>query len=181
MIREILVWPHPTLKKQASKVTVVDDAVRTLVKDLFETMYAADGVGLAAPQVGVLKNVIVLDTRPRQPDSRPIAMINPEIVATEGTTVYTEGCLSVPGEAEDVKRAARVTVRYLDEEGREQSLEADALLAIAVQHEIDHLLGKVFVEYLSPLKRELIKKRMKRLQADREAGGAQPRVADSGR
>ncbi len=168
MVREILVWPDPILKQQAAPVEVVDDGVRALIKDMFETMYAAEGVGLAAPQIGVLQNVIVLDTRPRQPSSRPIAMINPEIVAAEGSTLYTEGCLSVPGEAEDVERAARVKVRFLDEQGQLQELDADELLAIAVQHEIDHLLGRVFVEYLSPLKRELIKKRMKRFKADRE-------------
>ena len=168
MVREILVWPDPILKQQASPVAVVDDAIRALVKDMFETMYAAEGVGLAAPQVGVLQNVIVLDTRPRQPSSRPLAMINPEIIGAEGSTVYTEGCLSVPGEAEDVERAARVKVRFLDEQGKLQEIDADELLAIAVQHEIDHLKGKVFVEYLSPLKRELIKKRMKRFKADRE-------------
>src|SRR5687768_15950646 len=99
MVREILIWPHPVLKKKAAPVTQVDDAVRTLVKDMFETMYAEDGVGLAAPQVGVLKRIIVLDTRPRQPDSNPIAMINPEIFATDGTIVFQEGCLSIPGEA----------------------------------------------------------------------------------
>jgi peptide deformylase len=112
--------------------------------------------------------VIVLDTRPRQPESRPIAMINPRIVAAEGETTYTEGCLSIPGEAEDVERAAVVTVRYLDPEGQEQTIVADGLLAIAVQHEADHLDGTVFVDRISALKRELIRKRMKRLKAERE-------------
>jgi peptide deformylase len=134
---------------------------------MFETMYAADGVGLAAPQVGVLQRVIVLDTTPRQPESKPLAMINPQIVALEGETTYTEGCLSIPGEAEDVDRAAKVTVRFLDVEGVEQTLECDGLLAIAVQHETDHLDGTVFVDHLSTLKRELIRKRMKRVKAER--------------
>lgn len=167
MVREVLIWPHPLLKKKAASVARVDDAIRALVKDMFETMYAEDGVGLAATQVGELKRIIVLDTRPRQPDSNPIAMINPEIFATDGTTVYQEGCLSLPGEAEDVERAARVSVRFLDVEGREQTLACDGLLSIAVQHEIDHLDGIVFVDHLSSLKRELIRKRMKRLQASR--------------
>ncbi len=97
MVREVLIWPHPVLKKKATPVTRVDDSVRTLVKDMFETMYAEDGVGLAAPQIGILKRVIVLDTRPQQPDSNPLPMINPEIIATSGDLVYSEGCLSIPG------------------------------------------------------------------------------------
>ncbi len=172
MAREILVWPHPTLKKKAEKVSVVDDSIRSLIKDLFESMYEADGVGLAAPQIGELKRVIVLDTRPRQPESRPIAMVNPEIISLEGKTTYTEGCLSVPGEAEDVDRAAFATVRYLDEQGVEQTLRCDGLLAIAVQHETDHLDGTMFVDHISVLKRELIRKRMKRLKSDRAAAKA---------
>ncbi|MBL8956143.1 MAG: peptide deformylase [Myxococcaceae bacterium] len=169
MAREILVWPHPTLKKKAEKVAVVDDSIRALIKDLFESMYEADGVGLAAPQIGELKRVIVLDTRPRQPESKPMAMINPEIISLEGSTTYSEGCLSVPGEAEDVDRAAFATVKYLDEQGVEQTLRCDGLLAIAVQHETDHLDGTMFVDHISVLKRELIRKRMKRLKNDRAA------------
>lgn len=164
MVREILVWPHPTLKKKALPVAKVDDSTRALIKDMFESMYAADGVGLAAPQVGVLQRVIVLDTTPRQPDSKPVAMVNPEIVSLEGTLVYNEGCLSVPGEAEDVERAAFATVTYLDEQGQKQTLRCEGLLAVAVQHETDHLDGTMFVDHLSSLKRELIRKRMKRLQ-----------------
>lgn len=169
MVREILVWPHPTLKKKATAVEKVDDATRELIRDMFDSMYAADGVGLAAPQIGVLKNVIVLDTTPRQPESKPYAMVNPVIVSLEGTTTYTEGCLSVPGEAEDVDRAAVVTVQYLDEQGKQQTLKAEGLLAIAIQHETDHLQGTMFVDHISSLKREVIRKRMKRLKADREA------------
>src|SRR5712692_1346608 len=167
MVREILIWPDPTLKKKASPVAKVDDSIRTLVNDLFETMYSADGVGLAAPQVGILKNVIVLDTTPRQPDSKPVAMINPTISAKEGTMRYTLGSLSIPGEADEVERASKVTVHFLDVSGQPQTLEAEGLLALAIQHETDHLFGTMFVDYLSPLKRELIKKRMKRLKAER--------------
>lgn len=164
MVHEILVWPHPVLKQKAQPVAKVDDEVRALIKDLFESMYAADGVGLAAPQIGVLKNVIVLDTTPRQPEVTPVAMVNPEIIELHGKTTYKEGCLSVPGEAEDVDRAASVTVRYLDEQGVEQTRTVNGLLAIAVQHETDHLKGVMFVDHISNLKRELIRKRMKRLQ-----------------
>jgi len=168
MVREILIWPHPVLKQKAKPVAKVDDSVRTLVKDMFETMYAADGVGLAAPQVGILHRVIVLDTTPRQDTAKPIAMINPEIIGMEGETTYTEGCLSIPGEAEDVDRAAIVSVKFLDVEGQEQTLRCDGLLAIAVQHEVDHLDGTVFVDHVSTLKRELIRKRMKKLKTERE-------------
>jgi peptide deformylase len=168
MVRDILIWPDPVLKQKARPVAKVDDTIRVLVKDMFETMYAAEGVGLAAPQVGVLHRVIVLDTTPRQPESRPIAMINPEIIGMEGETTYTEGCLSIPGEAEDVDRAAVVTVKFLDEQGQEQTLRCDGLLSIAVQHETDHLNGTVFVDHVSTLKRELIRNRMKRLKTSRE-------------
>jgi peptide deformylase len=165
MVHEILVWPNPVLKQKAQPVTKVDDGIRALIKDMFESMYAADGVGLAAPQIGVLKNIIVLDTTPRQPESKPIAMVNPEILSLEGKCTYKEGCLSVPGEAEDVDRAAIVTARYLDEEGVERTITTDGLLAIAIQHECDHLQGVMFVDHISSLKRELIRKRMKKVQA----------------
>ncbi len=169
MVREILIWPDPTLKKKATPVTVVDDSTRALVQDMFDSMYAADGVGLAAPQLGVLKNIIVLDTTPRQPESKPIAMINPQILELEGKLVYTEGCLSIPGEAEDVERAAACTVKFTDIHGEEQTMRCEGLLAVAVQHECDHLTGTVFVDRISMLKRELIRKRMKKLKADRAA------------
>ena len=172
MVHEILIWSDPILKQKARPVAKVDDKVRALVKDMFETMYSAEGVGLAAPQVGVLQRVIVLDTSPRQDEAKPIAMINPEIIGMEGETTYTEGCLSIPGEAEDVDRAAFVTVKYLDVDGNEQTLRCDGLLAIAVQHENDHLDGTVFVDHVSTLKRELIRKRMKRLKSSREQDAA---------
>ena len=168
MVREILIWPDPILKKKASPVAKVDPALRTLVADMFETMYAADGVGLAAPQIGVLQRVIVLDTTSRQPEFKPMAMINPQIVILEGETTFTEACLSLPGEAEDVDRAAVVTVKFLDLDGQEQTLKCDGLLAIAVQHEADHLNGTVFVDHVSTLKREIIRKRMKRLKSERD-------------
>ena len=168
MVRDILIWPDPILKQKARPVAKVDDSIRTLVKDMFETMYAAEGVGLAAPQVGVLHRVIVLDTTPSQPELKPLAMINPEIIAMEGETTYTEGCLSIPGESEDVDRAAVVTVKFLDVDGQEQTLKCEGLLSIAVQHETDHLNGTVFVDHVSTLKRELIRGRMKRLKSSRE-------------
>jgi peptide deformylase len=131
-----------------------------------ETMYAADGVGLAAPQVAELKRCIVIDTSPRQEGQTLLHLVDPVIVKAEGETTYTEGCLSIPGEAEDVDRAAKVWVRALDYHGKPFELECEGLLAIAVQHELDHLQGTLFVDHLSSLKRELIKKRMKKYKLE---------------
>ncbi len=165
MIRDIVIWPDPILKAVARPVDRVDDSVRRLLDDMAETMYAADGVGLAAPQVGVGLRAVVIDTSPRQPEQKLIHLVNPVIVKAEGKTTYSEGCLSIPGEAEDVERAAKVLVRALDRSGAEFEIEGSGLLAIALQHEIDHLHGTMFVDHLSSLKRELIRKRMKKLKA----------------
>ncbi|HVO18391.1 MAG TPA: peptide deformylase [Anaeromyxobacter sp.] len=173
MVREIVIWPDPVLKEVAAPVARVDDGIRRLLDDMAETMYAADGVGLAAPQVGVGKRVIVIDTSPRQEGQRLIHLVNPEIVRYEGKITSSEGCLSIPGEAEEVERAAKVWARALDYHGRPFELEAEGLLAVAVQHETDHLNGTLFVDYLSSLKRELIRKRMKRLKAERAAEAAE--------
>jgi peptide deformylase len=169
MVREIIIWPDPVLKQIAKPVDRVDDTIRRLLDDMAETMYAADGVGLAAPQIAVGKRLIVIDTSPRQEGQKLIHLVNPEIVRTEGRTSYTEGCLSIPGEAEDVERYAKVWVRALDRAGKPFEIEADGLLSIALQHETDHLEGTLFVDHLSSLKRELIKKRMKRLKQDRDS------------
>jgi peptide deformylase len=169
MVREIVIWPDPVLKDIAAPADRVDDDIRRLLDDMAETMYAADGVGLAAPQIAVKRRVVVIDTSPRQEGQRLIHLVNPEIARHEGNTTYTEGCLSIPGEAEDVERAAKVWVRALDYHGKPFELEADGLLAIALQHEIDHLNGTLFVDHLSSLKREIIKKRMKRLKAEKAA------------
>src|SRR5512140_3918150 len=169
MIREIIIWPDPVLKEVARPVERVDDDVRRLLDEMTETMYAADGVGLAAPQIAELKRLIVIDTSPRQEGQKLIHLVNPVIVRTEGVTTYTEGCLSIPGEAEEVERAAKIWVRALDYAGKEFELECEGLLAIAVQHEHDHLQGTLFVDHLSSLKRELIRRRMKKLKAERAA------------
>jgi peptide deformylase len=167
MVRNILIWPDPQLKQHSVPVDRVDDGIRRLLDDMTDTMYAADGVGLAAPQIGVLKRCIVIDASPRQDGQKLIHLVNPEIIRAEGETVYTEGCLSVPGEAEDVDRFAKVWVRALDYAGKPFEVEAEDLLAIALQHEHDHLEGTLFVDHLSSLKRELIRRRMKKLKADR--------------
>ena len=169
MVREIVIWPDPVLKEVARPVGAVDDTIRRLLDDMSDTMYAADGVGLAAPQIAEGYRCIVIDTSPRQEGQKLIHLVNPEIVRKDGTTTYTEGCLSIPGEAEEVERAAKVWVRALDYSGKPYELECDGLLAIAVQHEYDHLDGTLFVDHLSSLKRELIRRRMKRLKAERAA------------
>jgi peptide deformylase len=170
MVRDIVIWPDPILKEMAKPVDRVDDGIRRLLDDMAETMYAADGVGLAAPQIGVLKRVIVIDVSPRQPDQKLIHLVNPEIVLAEGRMVYTEGCLSVPGEAEDVERASKVVVRALDYHGKPFEVAAsDDLLTVALQHEHDHLQGTMFVDHLSSLKRDLIRRRMKKLKTDRKS------------
>ncbi len=155
----ILKYPDPRLHKVAKPVTEVDARIRRLVDDMLETMYAADGVGLAATQVDVHERVIVIDTSETRDDPR--VLINPELVArSEEMSFVDEGCLSVPLIYDKVKRHQRVTVRALDREGKVQQFEADGLLAICVQHEMDHLVGKVFVEYLSLLKRDRIKSKL---------------------
>ena len=155
----ILRYPDPRLHTVAKPVTQVDDRIRQLVDDMLETMYAADGVGLAATQVDVHERVIVMDTSEARDDPR--VLINPEIVERSAEmTLADEGCLSVPAIYDKVSRHAKVTVRALDRDGKPQEFEAEGLLAICVQHEMDHLIGKVFVEYLSQLKRDRIKTKM---------------------
>jgi peptide deformylase len=156
---DILRYPDPRLHKVARPVAAVDARIRQLVDDMLETMYAADGVGLAATQVDQHERVIVIDTSEGRDD--PIVLINPELVEkSEEMAVSEEGCLSVPEIYDKVERHARVRVRALDRDGETHEVEAEGLLSVAVQHEMDHLLGKVFVEYLSPLKRTRIKTRM---------------------
>lgn len=154
----ILRYPDPRLHTKAKPVTTVDAGIRKLVADMAETMYEAPGIGLAATQVNVHQRVLVLDVS--EDKSRLMAFINPEIIAREGEHVGEEGCLSVPGIYETVTRSERVKVRALDAEGKPFELEADGLLAVCLQHEIDHLDGKVFVEYLSRLKLSRIKARL---------------------
>jgi peptide deformylase len=155
----ILRYPDPRLHTVAQPVAKVDERIRRLVDDMLETMYEAEGVGLAATQVDVHERVIVIDTSDARDDPR--VLINPEVIAqSEEMAVSDEGCLSVPAIYDKVQRHARVTVRALDRSGERREFEAEGLLAVCVQHEMDHLIGKVFVEYLSPLKRERIKTKM---------------------
>lgn len=161
----ILCYPDPKLHKVAKPVQEVDDRIRTLVADMLETMYDAKGIGLAATQIDVHERVIVIDVSEEHDD--PLVLINPELVWTSAEThLNEEGCLSVPGIYDGVQRYDAVHVRALDLQGQARTIEAEELLAVCVQHEMDHLMGKVFVEYLSPLKRNRIKKKM--LKAQRE-------------
>jgi peptide deformylase len=154
----ILRYPDARLHKSASPVTVFDDALKKLVRDLAETMYAAPGVGLAATQVDVHKQVIVVDVSDRR-DSL-VVLVNPEILDASGVSDIEEGCLSVPGVYDVVERAERVKVRAYDQNGNPFTLEAQGLLAVCIQHEMDHLKGKVFVEYLSQLKQQRVRARL---------------------
>ncbi len=157
-ILNILEFPDPRLRKKAVPVVDVDDDLRKLIDDMFETMYAAPGIGLAATQVDVHKRLLVSDISQEKDD--PHVMINPEILERDGVAVTEEGCLSVPGYFEAVERAEHVRVRYLDRDGRQVEKAAEGLLAVCIQHEIDHLNGKLFVDYLSEAKRQRIRKKL---------------------
>ncbi|KPK51703.1 MAG: peptide deformylase [Thiotrichales bacterium SG8_50] len=161
-LREILHYPDPRLRTVAKPVEVFDDSIRTLVKDMAETMYAAPGIGLAATQIDVHQRVIVLDITPDRSDLK--VFINPQLTDLHGETVMEEGCLSVPGVYDNVQRAERIRIQAMDENGQPFELEADDLLAVCIQHEIDHLDGKVFVDYLSPLKQQRIGKKLQKRQ-----------------
>ena len=162
MLRQILHYPDPFLRRKAEPIGEVTDEVRTLIADMVETMYNAPGIGLAAIQVGVPKRVVVIDLSEERNELQ--VFVNPEIVQAEGEQIMEEGCLSVPGIFEPVTRAGRVRVRALDREGRPFELDATGLLASCLQHEIDHLNGKVFVDHLSRLKQQRIRKKLEKHQ-----------------
>lgn len=162
MIRTILTYPNPELKKKSAPVAIINDSVRALAQDMVETMYDAPGVGLAAPQIGVHQRVIVIDISATDEPPGLIVAINPVIVHAEGEAYEEEGCLSVPRYAANVRRHASVVVKALNLEGIECTWRAEGLLAIAFQHEIDHLDGILFVDHLSPLKRELFQRKARK-------------------
>ena len=169
MLRPILIHPDPRLKKPASPVVDLSDELRVLASDMLETMYDAPGIGLAAPQVGVLDRLIVLDCEKEEGATpRPLAMFNPEVIATsDETSVYEEGCLSIPDIYAEVTRPAEVEVAWMDADGRAQQEVFTGLWATCVQHEIDHLEGKLFIDYLKPLKRQMITRKMVKLKRER--------------
>jgi len=162
----ILHFPDERLRTIAQPVEEVNDEVRNLVEDMFETMYAAPGIGLAATQVNVHKRIIVIDISEEK--DQPICLINPEITERDGIQTYEEGCLSVPGFYENVERANAINVKALGKDGKEFQLRTDGLLAVCIQHEMDHLQGKLFVDYISEMKRSRIKKKLIKLQKNQE-------------
>jgi peptide deformylase len=164
----ILEYPDPRLRKKATAVPVVDDALRQLADDMLETMYAARGVGLAATQVDVHLRLIVLDVSEER--NRPLILINPELLKLEGSAPAEEGCLSLPGIYDKLSRATHIRVRALGRDGQPFEMDADGLLAVCIQHEMDHLEGKLFVDYLSELKRQLIRRRLTKERRQRSPG-----------
>jgi peptide deformylase len=165
----ILIAPHPTLKRRAEPVQQVDDEIRQLTEDMLETMYDAPGVGLAAPQINVSKRIVVIDCAEEGAPPQPYRMINPELLWTsDEQDTREEGCLSLPEIYADVTRAAGCKVAYLDEQGHRQELEAEGLLAVCIQHEIDHLNGVLFVDHLSALKRNMLMRKLAKQQAGKK-------------
>jgi peptide deformylase len=164
----ILEYPDPRLRKTAAPVRIVDDALRQLADNMLETMYAAKGVGLAATQVDVHKRLIVLDVSESR--DQPLVLINPELLKSEGKGPGEEGCLSLPGIYDKLSRATHIRVRALGRDGKTLEMDAEGLLAICIQHEMDHLEGKLFVDYLSELKRQLIRKRLEKERKQRSVG-----------
>lgn len=159
-LREVLVFPDQRLREQAQAVEGVDEPIKELAADMLETMYHESGIGLAATQIGVAKRVIVIDISEQRDD--PLVLINPQVIESSGELVREEGCLSVPGYYDEVTRAAEIRYRALDLDGNVSDGEAEGLLAVCIQHEIDHLDGKLFIDYLSEIKRKRVRKRMEK-------------------
>ncbi|MEZ5816670.1 MAG: peptide deformylase [Hyphomicrobiaceae bacterium] len=160
---EIITIPDPILRKVALPVERVDADLRRLADDMLEAMYEAPGIGLAAPQVGVSRRLIVLDISEKEGEKRPLVMVNPEIVKlADDRRIYEEGCLSIPDVKVEIERPAALTVRFLDRDGEKRELEAEGLLATAIQHEVDHLEGRLIIDFLSRLKRDMIIRRFKK-------------------
>ena len=160
-IRKILTEPNPFLRQKSKKVDLVDDSIRSLMDDMLETMYAAPGIGLAAIQIGVPKRVIVIDLSKKDEKKNPMYFVNPEIlIKSENDATYEEGCLSVPNQFAEINRPDKCKVKYIDYDGKEKVLEAEGLLATCIQHEMDHLEGILFIDYLSKLKKSMIIKKL---------------------
>ncbi len=172
MIRPILIHPDPRLKKLCDPVVEFGPDLRQLAADMLETMYDAPGIGLAAPQIGVMKRLIVMDCiKAAEAAPRPMVLLNPEVIwSSEDLSTYEEGCLSIPDQYAEVERPAEVRVRWHDLDGQEQEEQFDGLWATCVQHEIDHLNGKLFIDFLGPLKRQMITRKMEKLKRERARG-----------
>lgn len=170
-ILSILHYPDPRLRKKAAPVEVVDERIRQIIDDMFETMYEQQGIGLAATQVNIHQRIITIDVSEER--NEPLALVNPEIISEEGSKEHEEGCLSVPDYYDKVTRAERIRIRALDRDGKAFELDADELLGICIQHEIDHLDGKLFVDYLSSLKQQRVRKKMEKRERDHAKAAAQ--------
>ena len=161
MLRKIIIEPDPILRKKCEPLEKVDTDTRKLMDDMLETMYAAPGIGLAAVQIGILKRLVVIDISRDEEKKNPIFLINPEIInQSKQISVYEEGCLSIPGQFAEIERPAECTLKYIDYNGKEKELKADGLLATCIQHEVDHLNGILFIDYLSKLKKDMIIKKL---------------------
>ena len=161
MLRKILTEPDPILRKKCEPLEKVDAHTKKLMDDMLETMYAAPGIGLAAIQIGILKRLVVIDISKEEEKKKPIFLINPEIInQSKNTSVYEEGCLSLPGQFAEIERPAECTLKYIDYSGKEKELKAEGLLATCIQHEVDHLNGILFIDYLSKLKKDMIIKKL---------------------
>ena len=161
MLRKILTEPDPILRKKCEPLEKVDEETKKLMDDMLDTMYAAPGIGLAAIQVGILKRLVVIDISKEEEKKKPIFLINPQIIhQSKNTSVYEEGCLSLPGQFAEIERPAECTIKYLDYNGKEKELKSDGLLATCIQHEVDHLNGILFIDYLSKLKKDMIIKKL---------------------
>ena len=159
--RKIVIEPDPILREKSTPLEKVDDELRKLLDDMLETMYAAPGIGLAAVQVGILKRLIVIDISKDKEKKKPLFLINPEIISSsKNTAIFEEGCLSLPGHFAEIERPAECQIKFINYEGKEKELKADGLLATCIQHEIDHLNGILFVDYLSKLKKDMIIKKL---------------------
>ena len=166
----IIYAPDPRLKIKCRPVETVDQSVRDLTRDMLETMYAAPGIGLSAPQIGDTRRIVVCDIAREGEDPQPVQLVNPEIVwSSDELYLAEEGCLSLPDHFAEIERPNEVRIRYLDQQGKSREMKADGLLAACVQHEMDHLEGILFVDYLSPLKRNIILRKMKKLKRQKEA------------
>jgi peptide deformylase len=169
-VLEILKYPHPLLKKRCEEVDRIDGVVKKLIRDMTETMYQANGIGLAACQVGVSRRVIVVDVSPIDPEKEFFAMVNPEVISEEGEIEHEEGCLSVPDCLEKLKRKEKVLVRGFSPAGKEIEISAEGILAIAIQHEIDHINGVLILDRISRLKREIYRNKLKKERRKKEDG-----------
>ena len=168
-IKKILTLPDPTLRKESFPVKKVDNEIRKLMDDMLETMYAAPGIGLAAVQIGILKRVIVMDMSKKDEKKEPYFIVNPKIISkSKELASYEEGCLSIPNQFAEIERAKKCSIQFIDYHGKEQQLEADGILATCIQHEIDHLNGVLFIDYLSKLKKDMIIKKVSKDKKETE-------------